>query len=68
MSKRIPLEPVVEKIGNYYETVHVAAKRARHLYTIDSYTFGKDEKGEEHKKTVIALMEIAEGKICSKRE
>jgi DNA-directed RNA polymerase subunit omega len=68
MSKRIPLEPVVEKIGNYYETVHVAAKRARHLYTIDSYTFGKDERGEEHKKTVIALMEIAEGKICSKRE
>ena len=60
MSKRIPLEPVVEKIGNYYETVHVAAKRARHLYTIDSYTFGKDERGEEHKKTVIALMEIAE--------
>jgi len=45
MSKRIPLEPVVEKIGNYYETVHVAAKRARHLYTIDSYTFGKDERG-----------------------
>jgi DNA-directed RNA polymerase subunit omega len=68
MSKRIPLEPVVEKIGNYYETIHVAAKRARHLYTIDSYTFGKDERGEEHKKTVIALMEIAEGKICSKRE
>jgi len=68
MSKRIPLEPVVERIGNYYETVHVAAKRARHLYTVDSYTFGKDEKGEEHKKTVIALMEIAEGKICSKRE
>jgi DNA-directed RNA polymerase subunit omega len=68
MSKRIPLEPVVEKIGNYYETVHVAAKRARYLYTIDPYTFGQDEKGEEHKKTVIALMEIAKGKICSKRE
>ncbi|MEO2068714.1 MAG: DNA-directed RNA polymerase subunit omega [Desulfurobacteriaceae bacterium] len=68
MSKRIPLEPVVENIGNYYETVHVAAKRARHLYTIDNYTFGKDEKGEEHKKTVIALMEIANGKICAKRD
>ena len=68
MSKRIPLEPVVEKVGNYYETVHVAAKRARHLYTVDSYTFGKDEKGEEHKKTVIALMEIAEGKVCPKRD
>ena len=68
MSKRIPLEPVVEKIGNYYETVHVAAKRTRHLYTVDSYTFGKDEKGEDHKKTIIALMEIAEGKICLKRD
>ncbi|GAB6075662.1 DNA-directed RNA polymerase subunit omega [Desulfurobacterium crinifex] len=68
MSKRIPLEPVVEKIGNYYETVHVAAKRARHLYTVDSYTFGKDEKGEDHKKTIIAFMEIAEGKICLKRD
>ncbi|MEO2083288.1 MAG: DNA-directed RNA polymerase subunit omega [Desulfurobacteriaceae bacterium] len=68
MAKRIPLEPVVERIGNFYETVHVAAKRARHLYTVDSYTFGKDEKGEEHKKTVIALMEIKEGKICPKVE
>ncbi|ADY72834.1 DNA-directed RNA polymerase subunit omega [Desulfurobacterium thermolithotrophum DSM 11699] len=68
MAKRIPLEPVVEKVGNYYETVHVAAKRARHLYTVDSYTFEKDEKGEEHKKTVIALMEISEGKICPKRD
>jgi DNA-directed RNA polymerase subunit omega len=68
MTRRIPLEPVVEKIGNYYEAVHVAAKRARDLYTMDSYTFGKDEKGEEHKKTVIALMEIAEGKICSSRK
>jgi DNA-directed RNA polymerase subunit omega len=68
MAKRIPLEPIVEKVGNYYETVHVAAKRARHLYTVDSYTFGKDERGEEHKKTVIALMEILEGKVCPKRE
>jgi len=68
MAKRIPLEPVVEKIGNYYETVHVAAKRARDLYSMDSYTFGKDEKGEEHKKTVIALLEIKEGKVCAKRE
>jgi DNA-directed RNA polymerase subunit omega len=68
MSKRIPVEPVVEKFGNYYETVHVAAKRARHLYTVDSYTFGKDEKGEDHKKTIIALTEIAEGKICLKRD
>ncbi len=68
MAKRIPLEPVVKKVGNYYETVHTAAKRARHLYTVDSYTFGKDEKGEEHKKTVLALMEIASGKICPKRD
>ncbi len=68
MAKRIPLEPVIEKVGNYYETVHIAAKRARHLYTVDSYTFGKDEKGEEHKKTVLALMEIAGGKICPKRD
>ncbi|RKQ61748.1 DNA-directed RNA polymerase subunit omega [Thermovibrio guaymasensis] len=68
MAKRIPLEPIVNKVGNYYETVHVAAKRARYLYTTDSYTFGVDEKGEEHKKTVIALLEILDGKICPKRE
>lgn len=68
MAKRIPLEPVVNKVGNFYETVHVAAKRARHLYTVDPYTFGKDEKGEEHKKTIIALYEILEGKVCLKRE
>jgi DNA-directed RNA polymerase subunit omega len=66
--KKIPLEEVVRKIGNYYETVHVAAKRARTLYTQDSYTFGTDNKGEQHKKTVIALLEIAEGKICRKRD
>ena len=68
MGRRIPLEPVVDRIGNYYETVHVAAKRARYLYTIDSYTFGTDEKGNEHKKTVIALLEIAKGKIRSRKE
>jgi len=68
MSKRIPLEPIISKVGNFYETVHVAAKRARHLYTLDSYTFGKDESGEEHKKTIIALLEIKEGKICPRRE
>ncbi|WP_456395541.1 DNA-directed RNA polymerase subunit omega [Desulfurobacterium sp.] len=68
MSKRIPLETVVEKVGNYYKTVHVAAKRARYLYEQDSYTFGVDIKGEKHKKTVIALLEIAEGKICPKEK
>jgi hypothetical protein len=26
MAKRIPLEPIVKRVGNYYETVHVAAK------------------------------------------
>jgi len=67
VAKRIPLERIVEKVGNYYETVHVAAKRARELYTEDSYTFGRDEHGEEHKKTVIALLEILNGKICPKR-
>lgn len=67
MSNRIQLEPVIEKIGNFYETVQVAAKRARHLYTVDSYTFGKDKNGEEHKNTIIALEEIAEGKVCPKR-
>ncbi|WP_457567626.1 DNA-directed RNA polymerase subunit omega [Desulfurobacterium sp.] len=68
MSKRIPLETVVGKIGNYYKTVHVAAKRARYLYEQDSYTFGVDVRGEKHKKTVIALLEIAEGKICPREE
>ncbi len=68
MSKRLPLEPIVKKVGNFYETVHVAAKRARHLYTVDPYTFGKDSEGREHKKTVIALLEILEGKVCPKRE
>jgi len=65
--RKIPLESAVRKIGNYYETVHVAAKRARALYTKDSYTFGTDEKGEQHKKTIIALFEIDEGKVCKKR-
>ncbi len=68
MSKRVVLEKTVEKVGNYYEAVHVAAKRARSLYEQDSYTFGVDIHGEKHKKTVIALLEITEGKICPKRD
>ncbi len=68
MSERIPLEVVVSKVGNFYETVHVAAKRARVLYEKDGTTFGVDIKGRKHKKTIIALLEIAEGKVCPKRD
>ncbi len=64
--KRINLKAVVDRIGNYYEATIVAAKRAKSLYAEDSYTFGKDENGKEHKKTVIAMLEILSGKVCAK--
>ena len=50
MTRRIPLEPVVEKIGNYYEAVHVAAKRARDLYTMDYSRSARTKREKSIKK------------------
>ena len=56
---RITVEDCVEKIGNTFEMVLVAAKRARRL------AHGADAlvELENDKPTVIALREIAEGHI-----
>ncbi|AFP85888.1 DNA-directed RNA polymerase, omega subunit [secondary endosymbiont of Heteropsylla cubana] len=57
---RITVQDAVEKIGNRFDLVLVAARRARQIQV-----FGKDplvlEENDKH--TVIALREIEEGLI-----
>ena len=56
---RITVEDCLEKISNRFELVMVASKRARQI------TLGAPSQVEEEndKPTVIALREIAEGKV-----
>lgn len=59
---RVTVQDAVEKIGNRFDTVLVAARRARQIQT-----GGKDAlvPEENDKYTVIALREIEEGLITS---
>lgn len=56
---RITVEDCVEKIGNRFELVLVATKRARHIARGAAPLLEE----ENDKATVIALREIAEGLI-----
>ncbi len=60
---RVTVQDAVEKIGNRFDLVLVAARRARQLQT-----GGKDPlvPEENDKTTVIALREIEEGLINNK--
>lgn len=60
---RVTVQDAVEKIGNRFDLVAVAARRARQLQT-----GGKDAlvPEENDKATVIALREIEEGLINKK--
>ncbi|KXF82714.1 DNA-directed RNA polymerase subunit omega [Enterovibrio sp. ZSDZ35] len=57
---RVTVQDAVEKIGNRFDLVLVAARRARQMQT-----GGKDAlvQEENDKQTVIALREIEEGLI-----
>lgn len=59
---RVTVQDAVEKIGNRFDLVLVAARRARQIQA-----GGKDAlvPEENHKYTVIALREIEEGLITS---
>ncbi len=59
---RVTVQDAVEKIGNRFDLVLVAARRARQMQT-----HGKDPlvAEENDKTTVIALREIEEGLITS---
>ena len=59
---RVTVQDAVEKIGNRFDSVLVAARRARQIQT-----GGKDAlvPEENDKYTVIALREIEEGLITS---
>ncbi|WP_127956524.1 DNA-directed RNA polymerase subunit omega [Serratia microhaemolytica] len=60
---RVTVQDAVEKIGNRFDLVLVAARRARQMQTA-----GKDAlvPEENDKPTVIALREIEEGLINNK--
>ncbi|OON36983.1 DNA-directed RNA polymerase subunit omega [Izhakiella australiensis] len=60
---RVTVQDAVEKIGNRFDLVLVAARRARQMQT-----YGKDPlvPEENDKPTVIALREIEEGLITSR--
>ena len=57
---RVTVQDAVEKVGNRFDLVLIAARRARQMQT-----GGKDAlvPEENHKPTVIALREIEEGLI-----
>lgn len=57
---RVTVEDCLEKIGSRFELVILAAKRARFLSL--SKKAALSEKGSS-KVTVVALKEIAEGKV-----
>lgn len=59
---RVTVEDAVDKIGNRFDLILVAARRARQIAT-----GGKDPmvEAENDKPTVIALREIEEGFVTS---
>jgi DNA-directed RNA polymerase subunit omega len=59
---RVTVEDAVEKIGNRFDLILVAARRARQIAT-----GGKDPKVEfdKDKATVLALREIEEGLVTA---
>lgn len=59
---RVTVEDAVDKIGNRFDLVLVAARRARQIATQ-----GKDPlvEGKNDKPTVLALREIEEGLVTS---
>jgi len=59
---RVTIEDCVDKIGNHFRVVEVAAHRARHL---DLGSSTKVEQ-EDDKSVVVALREISEGKVDEK--
>ena len=59
---RITVEDCIDKFSSRFELVLVASQRARKLHSGDEPTIERDND----KNTVIALREIAEGKIDTK--
>ncbi|MGK7247315.1 DNA-directed RNA polymerase subunit omega [Buttiauxella agrestis] len=59
---RVTVQDAVEKIGNRFDLVLVAARRARQMQTGGKYPLVAEEND---KTTVIALREIEEGLITN---
>ena len=57
---RVTIEDCLEKVGNMYELVHLATRRARQLYK------GADPLVKSKNRIVVtALREIAAGKVVA---
>lgn len=57
---RVTVEDCLDKVANRFELIMVASKRARQLANDGAEAFVPEEND---KPTVVALREIAEGKI-----
>lgn len=57
---RVTVESAVKKVGNRFDLVLVATRRARQLSVMGKVALVEEKK---HKPTVIALREIEEGLI-----
>ena len=58
---RVTVEDCLRQVDNHFELTVVAAKRAKLLYTGSGATI--DTTARKEKPTVIALREIAQGKV-----
>ncbi|MBE0603908.1 MAG: DNA-directed RNA polymerase subunit omega [Deltaproteobacteria bacterium] len=58
---RVTVEDCLRKVDNHFQLTVVAAKRAKQLYAGAGATI--DTSGRKEKPTVIALREVAQGKV-----
>jgi len=58
---RVTVEDCLRKVENHFQLTVVAAKRAKQLYAGAGATI--DTSGRKEKPTVIALREVAQGKV-----
>ncbi len=58
---RVTVEDCLEKVDNHFQLTVIAAKRAKQLYGGQGATI--DTTTRKEKPTVIALREIAHGKV-----
>jgi len=58
---RVTVEDCLERVDNHFQLTVVAARRAKDLYSGKGATI--DTSARKEKPTVIALREIAQGKV-----
>jgi DNA-directed RNA polymerase subunit omega len=58
---RVTVEDCLQNVDNHFQLTVVAAKRAKHLYSGQGATI--DTTTRKEKPTVVALREVAQGKV-----